>query len=74
MNNKIKIVVSTIYFGLGIHKPDVRLVIQDSMFGSFDEYLQMMGRAGRDSLPAQCIIYYNPNDVFYLKNRETTDF
>lgn len=59
----LRVIAATNAFGMGIDKPDIRLVVHGDIPGSLENYLQEAGRAGRDRDPAQCILLFNLEDV-----------
>ncbi len=66
MSDEVPVLVGTLAFGMGINKPSVRAVVHLSLPKSIEQYYQEAGRAGRDGLPANCVLLWRKQDAGLL--------
>ena len=73
-DNQVRVMVATNAFGMGIDKPDVRMVIHMDCPDSLEAYFQEAGRAGRDGQKSYAVLLYDDNDKMKLKRRIADNF
>jgi ATP-dependent DNA helicase RecQ len=74
LDDRIRVVVATCAFGMGIDKAGVRLVAHWTLPSTPESYYQEAGRAGRDGAPARCVLFHHPSDIGLPRRQLATTF
>lgn len=68
LHDQVQLMCATVAFGMGVHKPDIRYIVHHDMPQTMEQYYQEIGRAGRDGLPADCLLLFNSQDVVLARS------
>lgn len=68
LHDHTTLMVATVAFGMGVHKPDIRFIVHLDMPRTIEQYYQEIGRAGRDGLPSKCLMLYGAQDLFVYRS------
>jgi len=74
LSGKMRVIIATNAFGMGIDKSNVRTIIHYGLPPSIEEYYQEIGRAGRDQKPANTFVVYSENDINRLRSSHAKSF